>query len=60
MCEIPNSCSSGNRTLRNLSFNWALKERRWYVVANLEIGKVLTNEKTLVAEVFLRSKSCRI
>ena len=60
MCEIPNSCSSGNSTLRNLSFNRALKERGWYFVANLEIGKVLTNKKTLVAEVFLGSKSCRI
>ena len=60
MCEIPNSCSSGNSTLRNLNFNRALKESRWYFVANLEIGKVLTNEETLVAEVFLGSKSCRI
>ena len=60
MCEIPNSCSSGNSTLHNLSFNRALKERGWYFVANLEIGKVLTNEKILVAEVFLGSKSCRI
>ena len=47
MCEIPNSCGRGNGTLRNLIFHRALKERGWYFVGNLEIGKVLTNEKKL-------------